>query len=325
MQQRHPVTVFGSFKPFIGSGIEVRTWSFAQRLVRPQALAADPTADAEFAEPPFRISELVAHLRALIKRLESDENPETRLPSLDVDDLVYIDGTYVAEYRALLSRRPTDGEIEALMTDPAQAARHQLACRVASWGGEVFTSVFVHASLQGKTLYLEFSTYALTPTKRDYHRVDEIGGTGQLAVLRAMAVGTRNAPAVLTDLVRLRHVARWLVSIATAQRDRTLQARRGINVGAVSSVRESATRDVDGSYFQFRDVLKHSKIIERRLLAAVGEFLASRQVDVSEFQQRAMAILNHGVMVTGGEVKIEGSAIGVQASVGAPAPGGTDV
>jgi hypothetical protein len=47
------------------------------------------------------------------------------------------------------------------------------------------------------------------------------------------------------------------------------------------------------------DVARHSKIIERRLLAAIEEFLKAKKVDTSEFVQRVQAILNYGMMNIG--------------------------
>ena len=91
---------------------------------------------------------------------------------------------------------------------------------------------------------------------------------------------------------------------------------RAIDIGATTSARESAAPYSDETYFQFQDILQHSKIIERRLIATVGDYLKEQGVDTSEFWQRANAILNTGVINAGsGTVNISGSAIGEQATV----------
>lgn len=67
-QQRHPITVYSGFRPFIGSGIPVRTWSFAQRLVR-----YDPTgyeADQEYDQPSFKTDTLVRRLSEEVMKLQ---------------------------------------------------------------------------------------------------------------------------------------------------------------------------------------------------------------------------------------------------------------
>ena len=72
-----------------------------------------------------------------------------------------------------------------MITHSSDVARHYLACQVPSWGGEVVTSIFVHVSLQGRTLYLEYSVYALMPTRKEYQVIDEVGATGPASVARA--------------------------------------------------------------------------------------------------------------------------------------------
>lgn len=55
-QQHHPFTVHSGFKPFLGSGKSMRSWSFAQRLVH---ASAGGVPGAEFQIPPFTACTLV--------------------------------------------------------------------------------------------------------------------------------------------------------------------------------------------------------------------------------------------------------------------------
>jgi hypothetical protein len=79
----------------------------------------------------------------------------------------------------------------------------------------------------------------------------------------------------------------------------------------------SESRDESESgYFQSQDIAQHSKIIERRLIATIGDYLAELGVDTSEFARRTMAILNNGVINTGaGTINVEGSAVGKNSAV----------
>jgi hypothetical protein len=217
-----------------------------------------------------------------------------------------------------------EGVITGAIANPGGVARHYLACRVESWGGEVVTSVFVHVSLQGRTLYLEFSTYALLPTRKEY-----AGGTGPGAAVKAIGKGLLSLP---EELLGARRAARAPAQLWAALRpgtDQTAKASARIDIGATVSAREEAAADIDAaydddedkSYFQIQDILQHSKIIERRLIAIVGDYLKELGVDTSEFLERAQAILNSGVINTGsGTVNLVGSAVGDQASVTNEAP-----
>jgi hypothetical protein len=208
------------------------------------------------------------------------------------------------------------GAIAAAIANTSDVARYYLASRVESWGGEVVTSVFVHVSLQGSTLYLEFSIFALLPTRAEYHIVDEEGRTGADAAVKAAVKGLFSLP---EEMLAIRRVARAPGQLWAAVRprpDQTSKARASINIGTAVSAREGASADADGSYFQFQDILQHSKIIERRLIAAVEDYLKGLGVDTSEFSARVQAVLNQGVINAGpGTINISDSAIGENATV----------
>lgn len=317
-QQRHPFTVHSGPNPFIGSGVRLQGWSFAQRLVRAKKTDLDP--DVGFDEPPFTAEEVVDELKKMIFALRDDTNPQTRLPGLDVEDHVLVEGTHADPFRQALVASKGSVEVEEAITaairNPRDVARHYLACRVASWGGEIVTSVFVHVSLQGRTLYLEFSTYALLPTRQKYHIIDESGGTGITASLQEIGKSIFDLPGKLAGIYRVPGVAlRAWVSLRP-YKDEAARKFLRTDIGSQISIRESAAVESDESYFQYQDIRQHSKIIERRLFTTIGEYLKGLGVDTSEFWQRATAILNNGVIVTGsGSVNVTNSAFGQDTSV----------
>lgn len=332
-QQHHPVTVYSGYRPFVGSGLRVRRWSFAQRIIRKRGIGQDR--DEEFPQfrPPFTTSKMVKHLKKSIEYLASATHSETRLPGLTVHDHVFIDGTYVNNVMEALSDPPSPTVVDDIMAKPREEARYHIACQVKAWDGELVTTVFVHISLQGQTLYVEFSTHALTPTPPHFRVVDEVGGTGLRAALRMARQSLSELPEVLHVPRRLMVVPMHLVNAYRAQRDTKEKNSKRRDIGAQISAREIAGDGVDNdpdnisrrlrqdheetSYFQFLDVARHSKIIERRLLAAIEEFLKSEGVDTSEFAQRAEAILNNGILNTGsGTINVNDSAVGYQSSVG---------
>lgn len=319
-QQRHPITVYSGYQPFIGSGIRVRTWSFAQRLVRRDPTGNEP--HQEYEQPPFRAENLLVELRAAMRELRDENHPETQLPGLTVSDRVFIEGTHASDYVEILkepakSPRVAD-EVSKIIANAGDVARHYLACEVESWGGEIITTVFMHVSLQGRTLYIEFSTFALLPTRSEYHVVDELGGTGPGAVTRAGLRGLTDVADAAYAPHRFIDALIQIGGAVRAQRDGTKRARPRVNIGAKISVREEAAEGSDESYFQVQDIFQHWKIIERRLIATVGDFLKGAGVDTSEFWQRTTAILNSGVMNIGsGTINMNagGIAVGDQATV----------
>jgi hypothetical protein len=318
-QQHHPLTVHSGFSPFIGSGINVRSWSFAQRLIRHKGTGTEP--DQEYDTPPFTSENLISRLHEKISDLREDDHHETRLPGLDIGHHVFVEGTHAAPFRSILRDTHDSPGVKKAMIKaiarPSDLARHYLASRVASWGGEVVTSVYVHVSLQGRTLYLEFATYALLPTRTDYHAVDEPAKTGARALAKSIAKSVLSLP---EELLAPRYMATAPAQLWAAVRPRKdLTARKRASsradIGAMVSARESAATDAEESYFQFQDSLQHSKIIERRLIATVGDYLKELGVDTSEFWERARAILNNGVIINASAVTIGGNVIGEQTNV----------
>jgi hypothetical protein len=324
-QQRHPVTVHSGFKPFLGSGKQMRGWSFAQRLVRANTGATGPA--REFDRPPFTTSGLVSRLREVIADLQHDDNPETCLPDLLVADCVFVEGTRTAGVSAALAAGPESDEVKQAIADaiarPSGVARHYLRAQVVSWGGEVVTTVFVHVSLQGRTLYIEFATYALYPVRSEYG-THQVGGGHAGERAEAIGAAVVGLPARLLEIKHLASApAILLPALRAASARMPMAALRG-DIGAKFSVRESAmiqppTEQKDESesgYFQAQDIAQHSKIIERRLIAALDDYLVKFGVDSSEFVQRTTAILNNGILNMGsGTVNAENTAVGENSTV----------
>jgi hypothetical protein len=326
-QQRHPITVHSGFKPFLGSGRKMRSWSFAQRLVR-----ANPSGPgAEFDRPPFTTAKLIGRLREVIAALHHDDNPETRLPGLQVADCVFVEGTRTECVGDALVSEPESDEVRQAISDaiarPSGLARHYLRAQVVSWGGEVVTTVYVHVSLQGRTLYIEFATYALYPVRPEYG-VDRPNGRHMGEIASVIGAAVAGLPTHLLEVKRLVIAPAMLLPALRAASARTPKAVPYRDIGAQSSIRERAMieppsefrNESESSYFQSQDIVQHSKIIERRLIAALDDYLKEFGVDTSEFMQRTTAILNNGILNTGsGTINAENMAVGENSMVFAEA------
>jgi hypothetical protein len=328
-QQRHPITVHSGFKPFLGSGRKMRDWSFAQRLVRANPGGTGP--GREFDPPPFTTMKLVGRLREVIAALQHDDNPETRLPGLRVADCVFVEGTRTASIGGALGSEPGSDEVGQAIADaitrPSGLARHYLRAQVVSWGGEVVTTVYVHVSLQGRTLYIEFATYALYPVRPEYG-VDRPSGRHAGEIAGVIGAAVAGLPTHLLEVKRLVIAPAMLIPALRAASARTPKAVPYRDIGAQSSIRERAMieppsefrNESESGYFQSQDIVQHSKIIERRLIAALDDYLKEFGVDTSEFVQRTTAILNNGILNTGsGTINAENTAVGENSMVFAEA------
>lgn len=357
VEQSSEIIYYSGYRPFVGSGEAVTTWSLALRLLeKDQQLARAVTArgraskrwvvprprtesQREVDSLSFGSAKLMERIRAELERLGTLTDAESRLPGLRISDRVFVVETHARHIpvdRDVAIRRARD--------DPTGPARHYLACTVEGWGGEIVTSVFVNASLQGRTLYLEFAVYALLPVRPDFHVGEHAGdklaawhvrrilrrlgnlpeevrrlpgdlltavpfaaktvaSLGRVAPRRkARAPGTRYS--VREDAA----ISQYVATVA-AQRPDDRVGRRHRDVllieeadphaerQALEAVREAErlTRQAGRAvnYFQLWDILRHWKVIERRVTAAVLDFLDDNGIDTGEYRGRMTQILNN--------------------------------
>jgi hypothetical protein len=316
-EQYQPITIFSGYRPYVGSGFEVRTWSFAQRLRRigegsevPFAPEPDDNrrpspVPAPPAEPPFRTLDLIEHIKQSVMSLANDVNPELRLPGLRIYDKAFVGGFRTAKLVGVSD----DAAIYTLIANPSDPDRHYITCEIVALNGEVVATVFVHAGIQAHALYLEFTSWAMPPTRLGFQIVDLRRGRGLPAYLSAIGRAIARIPAELGRAPA--GIGVLLARPFYALRPGFDRARDQLrDVGARLSLRELAanvrTNDkgqVDEvppvSYFQGRDIVKYLQIIERRLLSTVMEYIEDLDLDITEFQQRARAILNDGALSLG--------------------------
>ncbi len=316
--------VFGDYSPFVGAGPVVGTWSMAQRLVRVGQPGADgqPEARREFPVAPFTAVELVEYVHSQLRALTTNPTVDGHLPGLTVEDRVFVAGTEISH----LSSATAADQLGQIISYPVDPRRHYLVCQVVSWSGELVTTVHIHLALQGKALYLEQVTTALPPCRREYRIVDQVGGTGPAAYLRAITGGLASAP-VAAGLAPVRLGRAVVDALINLSNGGSAPVSRGYDYGARVSVRELGMAE-DGfrSHLQAQDVSKYRQVIERRLFAAVLDFLQLRGVDTTEFTQRVVSILNQtaGVINSGsGTVNVSGgTTVGSQTNGGTGGSGG---
>ncbi|RSM74180.1 hypothetical protein DMB66_01835 [Actinoplanes sp. ATCC 53533] len=322
-QQRGNTVVYSGYRPYVGSGLLVETWGFAQRLVQPEqpfvrefealrgdrrgSAAPDTERDREFATPPFTAQEVVDYVRNHLATLLPEREAEAQITGLTVEDRILLAGTEVSH----LGPHTTPEVMAAVIRHPSTPARHYLTCQVFSWGGQLITTVYVHLAVQGRSLYLELTTTALPPCAEAYRVVDTEDGTGALAWLRALRAGVADTPqAIWRAPAGLAGALITMVAAggAPAGGDNLTP---GYDYGARIGVRELGSDLEMRNLTQLQDVGKYQKLIERRVIASVLDFLDDRGVDTIEYRARAASVLNaNGVNNFGDNVSYQGPVAG---------------
>ncbi|WP_017571589.1 hypothetical protein [Nocardiopsis halotolerans] len=306
-------TLFGEESPFIGAGELIHQWNPPMniQLLRPGDEDL-PLNQREHRYPPFRTHELVDHLREVVTQLQSDKE-EVRLP-VEVRDRVYVAESDVSADRTLL-RNPVDETLMRRVINEQDPARyHFLEVSVPEAGSELMATVLLQVSLRGRTLSLSFAACALTRNPDHFRKAEEFGQNGKRAIVGAAFAALISLPREVTALWK---VVRYPYILAKAlvlyRRDLTLTPIRNVPIGSRISIRQAQAQEWSQAQFDKTYLLSHMKNIELRLLRATSDFLRSHNVDISEFDNRAMQIINSGIVNLGGDNNISNTAFGHQA------------
>ncbi|MFE4513276.1 hypothetical protein ACFRMQ_03615 [Kitasatospora sp. NPDC056783] len=295
------VTVFSGFEPFLGYGRLLNTWNFTIPVDRP--------GEHYDRVLPFSIADLTAETARAVESLG--------LPEVSVAERIFVSGADLSlgvdpAVRAVLLPRPTDRPtrelpahiVDRLREDGTSRARPYLVTTVSGWGSEVVTTSTVRFGLSPAKdlLFVEGASSMLPPVKEAYHLVDHLLDRPtwrQLATLAGTSL--KSMPG------RLVRGAGFLLALPFApvvawftKGDQLRQIRfSAFNYGALSSIRQLAADSKFHRYYQQIDHQMYTKVVERRTLDTLIDFLEDHRVDVSEVRERRNVIYNGGIFTSG--------------------------
>lgn len=310
-EQSRPLEIYSGFDPFKDSGELTGQWQFALKLdPPPTSPAAAPAGTPGTGWPDFGVGDLVRHVRATMASLAHGVGRFAPVPGLIVTDHLMVAGV---DAHSATRYTPDPVLVERVMCHPVEQLRHYLKFQVAAWDGEVVTTVYLHTALQGQTLYLEFQTRVMPPTRADFHVFDDPAYSGPAAVITGALRGLGRLPVRVWRSPEVLYRA-----LAGASRPRRRRVRRGVtDFGALTSVRALGAESDFRSYFQWRDSRKYTAILEKRLFVALYTFLDGK-VDMAELRARAETIINNGVINNGpGTANVGAAGPGSSATIGA--------
>jgi hypothetical protein len=314
--QQGDISVYGTYRPFVGSGISRGGWSFAINLARGKET---PGGQVRLEPMPFEVDEFYGEVERDIMA--------SGLAGLTVESRLLVDGQNVRDDVRFLpdsEGRPVT-EIGAdklleLTREPEPLNRPYQCIRLQTWDGDLVLSVFVNFTKRGTVLLAEVQHYLLAPLQPEYRQADRLASWSLGQRLRAEL---RSAPSAVTrTMIRapfriaglmVRTGMGWHTERAAVRRIKTDPE---YNFGAVTSVRELAQARHYRRYFQQVDRDLNTKFIDRQVLDTIVDFLDSHNIDTSQFQEQRSMILNNGLLVSGGEFKAGSVAVGEQARAG---------
>ncbi|GAB2722813.1 hypothetical protein [Kitasatospora kifunensis] len=297
------VSVFPGYQPFIGYGNLLDSWNFVIPVDRP----ADPFDDVL----PFRLEELSEATSRAVQALG--------LPGVDISERVFISGADLAQHlspdlRLLLLPQPTGrpklnlppSELKQLRDDRSNRARSYLVTTVSGWEQELVTTSTIRYSLSSAKdlLFIEGASLVLPPIHHRYHQVDYLLDRPTwrqlLVLMRKSATELPGKLVAVAAMVIASPVALLVWALTSKERAQQRQiAQHTFNYGAQLCLREAAGDPKFHRYFQQIDRQMHTKIVERRVMDTMVDFLEAHRIDVSELKERQNVIYNGGVFASG--------------------------
>ncbi|MBO1419085.1 hypothetical protein, partial [Streptomyces sp. FH025] len=295
------VTVFSGYEPFIGYGRLIDSWNFTIPVDRPSEQA-----DAVL---PFSLAELATEVTGAVEALG--------LPGVEISERVFVSGADLAQglnptLRRLLLPRPDErpqvslppAVLDQLREDGSGRARPYLVTTVSGWGSEVVITTTVRFSLSPAkdALFVEGAALLLPPIDRRHHLVDHLLDRPTWRQLLAHA--GRSLTAAPGQLVRcafavIAFPVNLLINADKRHEQLRQIAKSEFNYGARMSIRQTAAESKFHRYYQQIDREMYAKIVERRILDTLIDFLENHRVDVSELRERRSVIYNGGIFTSG--------------------------
>ncbi|MEZ0065766.1 hypothetical protein ABIA32_001766 [Streptacidiphilus sp. MAP12-20] len=324
------ITVYSGYSPFIGSGVELDSWSTTTRLTPTRNLVGEIPAQATPWTVPTA-AELVDGLLTQLTALRAETAGSLDgIEELTVSEKLFVDGTVLRQpevERTGLTRAvlPEEQGRPSHAIDPELVRRyrghhrgpirHCLRSQVAAWGTDLVLSVYLQVTVSAGTLYLESTTLLLPPVKDAFRVADtvveqpapessylpagQVGGDDSVLGAQAVAAAFQallGAPFRVYRALRApsRRVRRH------EQLRSAIKSDLGFDYGARMSLRDLASGPNYRNYFQRVDVARISRQIHLRTLDFLATTLAERGVDVSDLLERRTAVYNSGILMTGG-------------------------
>jgi hypothetical protein len=314
--QQGDVSVYGTYRPFVGSGISCGGWSFAINLARGKET---PGGQVRLEPMSFEVEEFYSEVARDITA--------SGLAGLTVENRLLVDGRNIRNDVRFLpdsaGRPVTEIGVDKLLElarEPEPLNRPYQCIRLQTWDGDLVLSVFVNLTKRGTVLLAEVQHYLLAPLRPEYRQADRLASWSLGQRLRTEL---RSAPsAVTTTMIRAPfRIARLMVRTGMGWHTeraalRQIKTDPEYNFGALTSVRELAQARHYRRYFQQVDRDLNTKFIDRQVLDTIVDFLDSHNIDTSQFQEQRSMILNNGLLVSGGEFKAGSVAVGEQARAG---------
>jgi hypothetical protein len=305
------LAIYSGFSPFVGCGTALERWSLVVNVTRPAPSLGSPAGRAL----PVDSNELYDFVTHAVQRLG--------ISGLNVGNRICINGKDIRNDRRFLPnphQRPNataDVRTIAELADPTSPkARMYRSYRITRWGGDLALSQFLRFARSGEYLFVESSTFLNTPIREHYRFLETPHTFRQLLRIVGVATAVATFSFFFVPLRMLGRIGRSYALWSQARRLRhAVDDTLTFDYGATATMRERASQTTYTRYFQMIDEDMCKKMLDKRMLESLIDFLDSKNVDTTDIRDRGAVILNNGVIISGsGTLQAQTMAVGQAAS-----------
>ena len=306
------VIIFGGFKPFLGAGTELGSYSVAIDRIPKQS-------ESESFDKSDRIDIPVYEFYKSI----DEEIKKLKLPNIEIVSRLHVDGFELDNTSPFLESYLSKPKVVILedqiwtlgQVDLESNRRAYRVFRYIDKSRDNVFSYFLRFYNIGSVTFVEVSSYALQSFDRSRFTLKPLLEDNQLTrILKTIGAGILLAtfslyiiPAVWQVWVFLRNIYSWWRYDSRQKRAARLQEE--YNYGLVRTFRESIAAPLDQSYFANQDMIMYLKAFQEGTLKGIVSLLRRYGVDTSEFEKTATNI-NNGVIMSGGNLSANQVAVG---------------
>lgn len=302
------ICIFSDIKPFIGAGVIYKNSSFVLAIDKVKTSMMNDSSIIDSSEDD--IYDFIQN--SLFKNYQN------------INQKLYINGSLLNNDTNLLSAIDTgklDKEIwKEYSKQNNNAIRRYICITNISESEEVQTNFFIRFSKQqNNTLFVEITATILAPVSNTYRMIEKL--PEKISLIRFISIFQTS---ILSSIINVFKSFFYGLGFIFSIREKIfgeniintqIKENPLFNYGEKSTLREDISNTSFETFYNFMDEQQLSKQIEKSFFTNFIKFLDSKNIDTFELTQQETTIINHGLIMSGGEFKAENMAVGKKSSI----------
>ncbi|XZF15523.1 hypothetical protein ACTHGU_05260 [Chitinophagaceae bacterium MMS25-I14] len=309
MYRSSSIYYYKNYYPYSGFGSYMGGWSLPVDITR----AKDRSESYQITE--FQELELYD---AITKGIEN-----LNFKNVSISDCLLVNAHDIADEKLFFSNSVLVRELDLGLQDrylnsKQERGRFYKMIRVKDWHNEFVFSILFRIYRSEENLFLEVKFFISPALKVSLKGIDKLKKRirfKDVASIMANSLVTTPILLIASPFVLLANVIR-LSGIVEFFRDLFGNEESEKELIGSNHIIDRLFRDqYYGDYFQSQDADFYLKTVEKRVLNTIIDFLEDHNINVSDFKESVVHILNNGIMMSGGELKADNVAIGNKSKI----------